>query len=73
MEDPAKLRFLPRHSSIISLVVVPCQMQDAVQYQDLHFFGSRMPQARSIPPRNFGGERQLTRKFLVPMVWVGRK
>ena len=40
----AQLFFAPRHLSIVALVIVAAQMQNAVQHQNLDFLGRRVAQ-----------------------------
>jgi hypothetical protein len=61
-ERPAQIRFLPRHLTIIALVVKTCQMENPMQHQDFHFEGGRMTEARRILQGNFGRDRNLSGK-----------
>ncbi len=45
------------------LVVIPAQMKDSVQHQDLNLDAGGMPQGSGILRRNFRGNRNLSRKF----------
>ena len=48
VEFRTQLFFAPCHPSIVALVIVAAQMQDAVQHENLNFLGGRVPERSRI-------------------------
>jgi len=44
-------------------MVKPCQVKDAMQRQDLHLFGGRMPKTGRVMPGNVGRDGDVSRKW----------
>jgi hypothetical protein len=42
-EAAAQFRFSGRHFAIVAFMIIPCKVQDAVQNQNTHFIGDRVP------------------------------
>ena len=48
-EAPAQFRFSRRHFAIVTFMIIPRQVQDAMQNQNAYFIGGRVPKAFRIP------------------------
>lgn len=57
------MRFLPRHSSIIALMVEPCQVENPVQNQDFDFLVSPVSKLSGIRGRDFGRYGNIARRM----------
>ena len=62
----AQSRFLPRHLSVVILMVESGQVQGSMQDEDLHFSSQRMAQTLRLARRSIERDRQVS-SALAPM------
>ena len=72
VEFRAQLFFAPRHPSIVALVIVAAQMQDAVQHQNFNFLGRRVSERARILRCHLHRNGDFARKMF-SRVELGRK
>ena len=68
MEFRAQLFFAASHLSIVALMIVTAQMQDAMQHKNLNFLGCHVSERARIFSCDLGRDGDFARKLVF---WVG--